>query len=287
MPLTNPIGGGLPMAVIGAPTASTPASLEAPERYTQIVALWQSDCLVCGLSPFDSDTLILLGYPVEEEEEEEGNGEEDGGEGDRVKVWGGARGLFQPEVQLVKRHNGEVRQKEILNWRGGVLFGVFFWDFGAGGPCGRRPHDTQTAMATGGSSNVEELVLRGRREGTMTSRRWEIGDRAHGEMITCRVRSLLFHQIPTNQAPRPVGSTPANTMTGQTWPHNPRCPSSLSLPTFPARRVVVCFFLAATPPIIGSGYFGGHGPVARLGVCRGRTAAPAFNLLVYVILQAG
>lgn len=104
------------MAVIGAPTATAPASLDGPpERYTQIVAVWQSDCLVCGLSPFDSDTLILLGYPVEEEEEEEieGEGEEEGGvgggqEGERAAVWGGARGLFQPEVQLVKRHNGEV-----------------------------------------------------------------------------------------------------------------------------------------------------------------------------------
>eukprot|EP00752_Nemacystus_decipiens_P006159 g5557.t1 len=124
VPLTNPIGGGLPMAVIGAPTASAPASLEAPERYTQIVAVWQSDCLVCGLSPFDSDTLILLGYPVEEEEEEEeeeGEGEGEGEEVDReerLKVWGGARGLFQPEVQLVKRRNGEVVSADTVPLRG-------------------------------------------------------------------------------------------------------------------------------------------------------------------------
>jgi hypothetical protein len=30
----------------------------------QITALWHSDCLICGLSPFDADTLVLLGYPV-------------------------------------------------------------------------------------------------------------------------------------------------------------------------------------------------------------------------------
>lgn len=133
VPLTNPIGGGLPIAVIGAPTASAPASLEAPERYTQIVAVWQSDCLVCGLSPFDSDTLILLGYPVEEDEEDEEepgkgegegqeNGDAGGGEGgERVRVWGGARGLFQPEVQLVKRHNGEVRKKRELLYHSSFL----------------------------------------------------------------------------------------------------------------------------------------------------------------------
>lgn len=122
VPLASP--GGLPMAVIGAPTASAPAALEAPERYSQIVAVWQADCLLCGLSPFDDDTILLLGCPVDEEEEEEeedgeeeqeeedeeGDGKEgrEGAEGQR-SGWGGVRGVFQPEVQLVKRGNGEVK----------------------------------------------------------------------------------------------------------------------------------------------------------------------------------
>lgn len=116
VPLTNP--GGLPMAVIGTPTSGTPTALEAPERYTQIVAVWQADCLVCGLSPFDSDTLVLLGYPVEEDDYEE-EGEEGLGEGEGASVWAGGRGVFQPEVQLVKRRNGEVGCGLALGWEPG------------------------------------------------------------------------------------------------------------------------------------------------------------------------
>lgn len=108
VPLASP--GSLPMAVIGTATTAAPAALEAPERYTQIVAVWQSDCLLCGLSPFDKDTLVLLGYPVDEDDDDDddGGGEEGGrGEG---RMWRGGRGVFQPEVQLVKRANGEVRK---------------------------------------------------------------------------------------------------------------------------------------------------------------------------------
>ncbi|CAM9149944.1 unnamed protein product [Pylaiella littoralis] len=130
VPLINPIGGGLPLAVIGAPTAVAPALLEAPERYTQTVAVWQSDCLLCGISPFDSDTLILLGYPVEEQEDDDEQEEDDeqdeqgegwsggGEEGDKERVWGGAKGVFQPEVQLVKRQTGEVVSADTVPLRG-------------------------------------------------------------------------------------------------------------------------------------------------------------------------
>lgn len=114
--LTTP--GRLPMAVIGTPGAAAPGggALESPERYTQIVAVWQADCLLCGLSPFDNDTLVLLGYPVDEEEDEEEEGEEGVGEagnggGGGGRVWGGVGAVFQPEVQLVKRATGEVRKE--------------------------------------------------------------------------------------------------------------------------------------------------------------------------------
>lgn len=139
VPLTSP--GSLPMAVIGNPSAVAPAAMETPERYTQIVAVWQADCLVCGLSPFDADTLVLFGYPVDEivfdsEEEREDGGDSDGDVGPAgVVVFGGGAGggtssagfdsgiglglgvdggggdagaKFQPEVQLVTISTGEV-----------------------------------------------------------------------------------------------------------------------------------------------------------------------------------
>lgn len=132
------------MAVIGNPSAVAPAALETPERYTQIVAVWQADCLVCGLSPFDADTLVLFGYPVDEivfdsEEEREDGGDSDGdvepagvvlfgsgggggGGGGSSAEFGLGLGLglgvdggggdagekFQPEVQLVTISTGEV-----------------------------------------------------------------------------------------------------------------------------------------------------------------------------------
>ena len=122
--LTTPPA-GLPVTVLGNPSSGAPTGLRegVPERYTQIVALWQSDCLLCGISPFDANTLVLLGYPVEEPEDddaEEEYGEEeedDEGVGSRRRLrgdggWGGRGALFQPEVQLVKRSTGEVCVRE-------------------------------------------------------------------------------------------------------------------------------------------------------------------------------
>lgn len=116
--LTTPPA-GLPVTVLGNPSSAAAAGLResVPERYTQIVALWQSDCLLCGISPFDSNTLVLLGYPVEEPEdddaeEEYGEEEDDRGVGNLRELrgggWDGKGALFQPEVQLVKRSTGEV-----------------------------------------------------------------------------------------------------------------------------------------------------------------------------------
>lgn len=117
--LTTPPA-GLPVTVMGNPSSTAGGGLResVPERYTQIVALWQSDCLICGISPFDSNTLVLLGYPVEEPEEDDaeeeyGEEEEDNrGVGNRRELqgggWDGKGALFQPEVQLVKRSTGEV-----------------------------------------------------------------------------------------------------------------------------------------------------------------------------------
>lgn len=116
--LTNP--GGLPMGVIATAAAASPVALEGPERYTQIVAVWQADCLVCGLSPFDADSIVLLGHPVDEfdEDYEDGGGMEGsvgavvfGGED--VPASGSGQGsapstVFQPEMQLVRRTTGEV-----------------------------------------------------------------------------------------------------------------------------------------------------------------------------------
>ncbi|CAM9223114.1 unnamed protein product [Discosporangium mesarthrocarpum] len=90
--------------------------LATPQRYTQIVAVWQSDCLVCGVSPFNQDSLILLGYVVEEEEEEEEEGEAEG-----LEEKGGGRvalGMFQPEVHLVKRATGEVFSADTIPLHG-------------------------------------------------------------------------------------------------------------------------------------------------------------------------
>ena len=101
---------GLPMTVMGnSSSVSRSVVIEPPKRYMQIVAIWQSDCLLCGLSPFDENTLVLLGYPVEEQEElDEEEDFEEGFDGGQGTNWGGRGALFQPEVQLVKRATGEV-----------------------------------------------------------------------------------------------------------------------------------------------------------------------------------
>lgn len=120
--LTTPPA-GLPVTVLGNPSSAAAGGLResVPERYTQIVALWQSDCLICGISPFDSNTLVLLGYPVEEPEaddaeEEYGEEEDNRGVGNRRELqgggWDGKGALFQPEVQLVKRSTGEVCERK-------------------------------------------------------------------------------------------------------------------------------------------------------------------------------
>lgn len=135
------------MTVMGTPAVTAPVALETPERYTQIMAVWQADCLVCGLSPFDADTLVLLGYPVDEfddgydgqERADDGGAEILSGDGvgmdvgvgavvfgaqeatsgmqdnmARLGLGSGSAKVFQPEVQLVKRNNGEVRQDSVV-----------------------------------------------------------------------------------------------------------------------------------------------------------------------------
>ena len=79
------------------------------------VADWEADCIICGLSTFDADHILLLGYAPPEEEDigvdlclswfnfHQSNPQNDHHDNEPIKVT-----ATQPEMQVVVRATGEV-----------------------------------------------------------------------------------------------------------------------------------------------------------------------------------
>ena len=120
--------------------STAPGGVGAPDIITaRSVIDWETDCIVCGISSFDADHVVLLGYapPVEEElgtvipEEYNNKGKNskhlkttDSGYTDNsvdenldesFQSGGGTViGLNQPEIQIVLRSTGELVSSDLL-----------------------------------------------------------------------------------------------------------------------------------------------------------------------------
>jgi hypothetical protein len=120
--------------------STTPGGVGAPDIITaRSVIDWETDCIVCGISSFDADHVVLLGYapPVEEDlgtvisdvysgKEKNskhlkttGSGYTDNSVGENLddnfrSAVGTVIGLNQPEIQIVLRSTGELISSDLL-----------------------------------------------------------------------------------------------------------------------------------------------------------------------------
>ncbi|CAM9864754.1 unnamed protein product, partial [Phaeothamnion confervicola] len=137
------MGASLSLASSGAAQRMTAAILDPAltppqQRVAEIATLWQADCLICGISPFDAKSFLLLGcVPNEPEYTEEGSVSIAGTAGRATAVASRSPAAARrrgeaasaalavavvtsvvPEVHLVRRATGEVYSADALPLRG-------------------------------------------------------------------------------------------------------------------------------------------------------------------------
>ena len=91
--------------------SSSKARGAAPSKYAEVVLWYQTDFLICGISPFGADYIAVLAYITETEEssdDEEDAGSNHSGTADRVR----------PELRIISRRDGEDISSDALPIRG-------------------------------------------------------------------------------------------------------------------------------------------------------------------------
>lgn len=84
-------------------------SAEGTEVVARTVHEWQADCIICGLSSFDAEHLMLLGYlPADED-------------AFALLPENNERYYNHPEFQIVRRLNGKISAADVLPLKGEVV----------------------------------------------------------------------------------------------------------------------------------------------------------------------
>ena len=112
------------------PTAGRKKAGKEAENPRDIIARtvsdWQADFLICGISPFDADHVLLLGYTPDERDDIEENEENDDDEDNElVNELAGVEidrpTANQAEVQVCNLFTGEIVVSDMLDMRGGMI----------------------------------------------------------------------------------------------------------------------------------------------------------------------
>ena len=161
--------------------AGSEGTAEVSELFAKTVSDWQADVIICGLSTFDENHVVLLGYVPPALD----SGDNDGGEGDF------------PEIQIVDRATGELVSVDALPLIGKMARGPWSYHLVSNYSCFSRRRDfhrwnmCQSFAARGGNRGLSPTCFLSSGQDFITVRVRDINDRVHAALELGDLKSAV------------------------------------------------------------------------------------------------